>query len=374
MIKIRRHFPLIRTSPINRPGTAIITWLIVALGMTALSTAASEPPPQRLALWAVYYAWYETATGPHGRWSQWSDDKTVNPTPKPKSKAQPLIGYYDSDNPDAVRWHIRLAKAAGIEAFLVSWWGGANISGAAFEKTILPVAAEEKFKIAMCSELAQFHHDVKALARQTADVLRRIKDSPAYLHQDGKPVIYLYQVPFDPKLTPQTFAELRRGVEAEIGPVYWVMDKVTNVNDRGLNFPDEWLRIPEIPMFGFYGTFSIKRIWKYDDLAPHYTRLVRQAHAAGKKAFLPAHPGHDNSGFRPNDFFVIPRDQGSTLRGYLRAATDARADVVLLTSFNEWPETTIVEPSSSWPDPYGYLKILAEWKGIAFHQPPLPEK
>ena len=91
----------------------------------------------------------------------------------------------------------------------------------------------------------------------------------------------------------------------------------------------------------------------------------RQAHAAGKKVFLPAHPGHDNSGFRPNDFFVMPRDDGATLRGYLRAATDAGADAVLVTSFNEWPETTVVEPSSSWPDPYFYLKNLG---GVERHR------
>ena len=101
--------------------------------------------------------------------------------------------------------------------------------------------------------------------------------------------------------------------------------------------------------------------------------MVQQAHAAGKKAFLPAHPGHDNSGFRPNDFFVIPRDDGATLRGYLRAAADAGADAILLTSFNEWPETTVVEPSSSWNDPYSYLEILAEWKEVEFNPPPLPK-
>jgi hypothetical protein len=33
--------------------------------------------------------------------------------------------------------------------------------------------------------------------------------------------------------------------------------------------------------------------------------------------------------------------------GYLRAAIDAGADAILLTSFNEWPETTVAEPSSS---------------------------
>jgi hypothetical protein len=54
--------------------------------------------------------------------------------------------------------------------------------------------------------------------------------------------------------------------------------------------------------------------------------------------------------------------------------TDARADAILLTSFNEWPETTIVEPASSWSDPSLYLRILAEWKGVKFSPPPLPER
>ena len=301
-------------------STVFPQFLIALLLAPPDTVYAAENRP---GLWAVYYAWYQTADGPHGKSRMWTVDD-ANQTPR--SKAQPLIGYYDSDDPKVVRWHIRLAKAAGIDAFLVSWWGGANISGTAFEKVILPVAAEEKFKVALCSELAQFHHDVQVLARQTSDVLRKTKDSPAYLRVDGKPVVYLYQVPFAPKLTPETFGQLCRDVEAEVGPVYWIMDKVTNAGNRGLNFPDEWLKIPEIPMFGFYGTFSVKRVWKYEDLAPDYARLVQQAHAAGKKAFLPAHPGHDNSGFRPNDFFVIPRDDGGTLRGYLRAATDAGAD------------------------------------------------
>jgi len=355
-------------------SASLFAALLASLFGLAAQGAPLATATRRPALWAFYYAWYETATGPHVRWSQWSEDKTTNPAPKPKSKAQPLIGYYDSDNPEAVRWHIRSAKAAGIEAFLVSWWGAGSMSGRSFEKTILPLAARENFKVALCSELAQFHEDIKALARETADVLRRTKDSPGYLHVDGKPLIYLYQVPFAPKLTPEAFTELRRDVEAEVGAVYWIMDKVTNVNDRGLDFPEEWLGIAEIPMMGFYGTFCIKRIWTYDKLFPHYQRLVNQAHAAGKKAFLPAHPGHDNSGFRPDDFFIIPRDDGATLRGYLRAATDAGADAIVVTSFNEWPETTAVEPSSTWSDPYFYLKILAEWKGLIFHQPALPEK
>jgi hypothetical protein len=56
-----------------------------------------------------------------------------------------------------------------------------------------------------------------------------------------------------------------------------------------------------------------------------------------------------------------------------RAITDAGADVALITSFNERPEIKIVEPSSTWSDPYFYLKILAEWQGVAFTAPPLPQ-
>jgi hypothetical protein len=56
---------------------------------------------------------------------------------------------------------------------------------------------------------------------------------------------------------------------------------------------------------------------------------------------------------------------------YPRAAADARADVVLLTSSSKWPKTTLVEPFFSWQNPYVYLKNLAEWKGVVFVPPPL---
>jgi len=47
---------------------------------------------------------------------------------------------------------------------------------------------------------------------------------------------------------------------------------------------------------------------------------------------------------------------------------------VMVTSFNEWPESTVIEPSSSWSDPYQYLKILADWKGVKFVAPEEPDR
>ena len=135
--------------------------------------------------------------------------------------------------------------------------------------------------------------------------------------------------------------------------------------------PADWLTTPGVDSFAFYSTFSNFRAHDYDALAGKYCYLTKLAHDAGKKMLLPVHPGHDNSHSR-DDPYVMPLRDGQTLRDFLRAATDAGADYIMVTSWNEWPESTVVEPSSSWADPYLCLKILAEWKGIHFHPPPLP--
>ena len=73
----------------------------------------------------------------------------------------------------------------------------------------------------------------------------------------------------------------------------------------------------------------------------------------------------------PADEIKIQRSTDGKKFLQIDAIPAAQREYEVLTSFNEWPETTIVEPSSSWSDPYSYLKILAEWKGAKF-SPPTP--
>lgn len=79
----------------------IILTLLAAVLLAQSTLPAAENKP---ALWAVNYAWYQTSNTTHTKSSMW----TVDDTDKPRSKAQPLIGYYDSDNPEVVRWHVLL--------------------------------------------------------------------------------------------------------------------------------------------------------------------------------------------------------------------------------------------------------------------------
>ncbi|TSA35542.1 MAG: hypothetical protein D4R65_04350 [Verrucomicrobiaceae bacterium] len=345
-------------------------------------------------LFANYYTWYATGSGPHKTWTHWvrhpvadamnlEAKRTGQVVQRLEQKdiasvLWPLAGLYDSDNREIVRWHIRLAKAAGIDALLVDWWGPGGwqrvpgLTKSAFEDVILPIAAEEGFKVALFDEPVQFR-PLDESKQWVAEYLGKYKDNPAYLRIDGKPVYYIYQVAFEPSLTPQKFEELRTYVEGRVGPVYWIVDAISNSNDD-FRIPSQWRPVAGIDAFSFYGTFSIFREYGYKYLAERYARVVKQAHDAGKKMCLPVHPGHDNLRTGNPSHFEMPRNDGQTFRDYLHAATDAGADYVMVTSFNEWPESTVIEPSSSWKDPYQYLKILADWKGVKFKAPKEPKQ
>jgi len=375
--------------------------VLVATGNArgAAGAAATRPAGagRRAPVLAFYYGWYGTPFGPAKTWTHWgkarggplapkgTDPRRIGSAPGLRdiaSCAYPLIGPYDSRRPEVVRWHVRLAKAAGIDAFLVSWWGPGNWQKPpgqtyrAFVDALLPIAEKENFKVALCDELPQFYKDFDQVIRWTGDYLERFGKSPAYLRIDGQPVYYLYQV-WQGRMSTGDGRRLIRAVEKRVGDVYWIADKMrcrlakNSPNNRELFFPDEWLKIPEIDALGGYATFSNMRVHEPADLRLLYGRLAKQAHAAGRKVLLPVHPGLDNSKFNPKPY-VMPRRAGATLRAFLDAALAADADLIAITSFNEWPETTVIEPSLTWPDPYLYLKIIAEYTGAEWCKPPLP--
>lgn len=380
----------------RRPHTATraaAILLAVMLLVPAVGIHASEAESRPLVT-AVYYTWYTTGDGPHGTWGHWGSESESLLAPKGtdperflfppalrdiSSCAYPLIGPYDSDDPEVVRWHIRLAKAAGIDAFMVDWWGAAGwqkppgFTHDVFTDVVLPIAEEEGFKVCLFDETAQFLDDFEQVKEWTATYLAKFKDNPAYLRINGEPVYAIYQVPFAPRLTPEKATELHDYVERRVGPVYWLIDKIANgpnpiTNEDGFIIPHEWLQLDWIDAYMAYGTFSVRRVHTHEELKPLYTGMAKQAHQAGKQISLPVHPGHNNSKLQKKTY-IIPRNDGETLTGYLRAASEAGADIIHITSFNEWPETTNIEPGVTWSDPYLYLRLLAQWQHKTFVPP-----
>lgn len=278
---------------------------------------------------------------------------------------------------EVVRRHMRLARAAGIDGFLVDWWGPASGQSPAgrthdvFVKTVLPVAEEEHFPVVLLDECTQFVDDFASVRDWTVQYLQQFKDSPAWLRIDGKPAWGVYQL-WEGKLSAQQGREL---VEAAVGPVYWIVDRMrARQGETGLELftPDDWPAIPQTQCVSGYAMFSAWRMYECEELAPTHRGYVERLHAAGKRAMLPVRPGHDDRRITKEPW-VMPRDEGETLRGFWRAAWEAGADIVSITSFNEWPETTVIEPAPTWADPYQYPRIVAQLQGKEFAPPPLPD-
>ena len=363
---------------------ALLVAFVLSLLLCAMGGENDGRPPLLL---ANYYCWYHDGQHPKHPFMHWSYPSSETNElakqaqkpgePPPNSMFRPLVGFYDSADPVVAEWHVQLAKAAGIDAFLVDWWDTHNALDQNVDRGIVAAADKLGFKFALLDERAQFHLKFEDYQVMLVRALKRYKYHPAYLCIDGRPLIYLYQVATEPGLTTAEFPLLKKHVESEVVPVYWIVDKIAHDakaanagdKDREKRIPEDWLATPGVDSFAFYSTFSNFRAHEYDALVGKYRYLTKLAHDAGKKMLLPVHPGHDNSRFR-DDPYVMPRRDGQTLRDFLRAATAAGADYIMVTSWNEWPESTVIEPSSTWSDPYQYLRVIAEWRGRKFEIPP----
>ena len=369
-----------------------LTFTVPAHGVEPPSPAATVAPKKPLLL-AFYHPWYSTPWGPTGKWHKWDSFKFPERYhPEHITKAgrhdiatadYPLIGPYDTSDPEIVRWHFRLAKAAGLDGFLCSWWQiGAGDPYFAhqyelFEKVWLPVAEQEHFKIAVIDECAHYVRDYGELLSRITNSLPRYAKSPAYLRINGQPVWYIYQV-WEDWLTPELAEQYVTEAERQVGDVYWMFDKLkaTAINQAPgavLSVPPKWLAIKKIDCFGTYSLFGNWRETEPRALSLLYQGFAQYIHGAGKEVELPILPGHDNTAVNETPY-VVARKEGAVLEAFCRAVDAAKPDVAVVCSFNEWFEMTEVEPSSTWPDPYLYLKLLAQWRGKKWEVPPLPPK
>ena len=369
----------------------VLAFLSVLCLLITVGVVAAEPTNSRPLVLAFYHPWYGTPSGPAKQWSKWESfrfPKRYSPDRiRPDGKRDiaaidyPLLGAYDNSDPEVVRWHFRLAKAAGIDGFLCSWWNSRREwdqwQSGLFEKVLLPVAAEENFKIGVIDECAHYIRKYDALVQRAVTNLPRLASYPGYLKIDGQPVWFIYQV-WDDWLTAEQASRYVKTVEEKCGDVFWIFDKMKVFGtgqwpNAKMTVYADWLNLPKIDCFGTYSYVGHWRDTNASVIDALYCGFAEDVRNAGKKVQLPAIPGHNNTPVHDAPF-LFPRKNGETLKGFLAATDHAKADIVVICSWNEWLEGTTIEPSSSWQDPYLYLKTVAAWRGKEWKTPPLPPK
>jgi hypothetical protein len=195
----------------SRLTTVVLAAILVvtlphSIAAQVQKTADKQPAPTRIL--AHYMPWYEAKPySPHWGW-HWTMG-AVNPEsqkpgrPAIASHYRPMIGPYDSGDPDVLEYHALLMKLAGIDGAIFDWYGkvdfldygGIHRHSSAFADQ----AARTGLKFAVCYEDQTIPRLIegqrvkgaeRALhARREIEWLRQNWfEKPAYLKLHGRPV------------------------------------------------------------------------------------------------------------------------------------------------------------------------------------------
>jgi hypothetical protein len=329
----------------------------VLLGAIASLAVGHPPPPPAptpdappLTL-AFYYPWYGSPEGPSAHWVHWqgveTDDDGLT-TGIENSGNVPTLGPYDSLDPGVIDQHMRWAKDAGLDGLVVSWWGQGTHEDKAVP-LLLDAALEHDLLISLYIERTPDDAIGPRAAGATADELLHLTGAygvhPAFLRVRDRPVLFTY-VRMNQQLTNRGWDAVltRLRAEGDAAPLL--------IGDRP---PD-----PIRPRFDGWHTYDpMGQIFherdRHDSLAAWAEHTFADWLAQGRDTdgitCITICPGYDDRYFR-SPGVVVPRDGGATYRTLWEKALEAEPDWILITSFNEWHETSEIEPSAEHGEVY----------------------
>jgi phospholipase C len=304
----------------RRAGRVAATLLLFLV--FAPAAAAAERPDR---LFAYYYIWFDVRS-----WDRAKVD-------------YPLLGRYSSDDWDVLRTHVRWAKRAGIDGFVVSW-KSTEVLNRRLER-LAEVAAAERFKLLVIYQGLDFEREplpARRVARDL-DVFQSRYASEEAFDVFSKPLVIWSGTPKFSR------AELARVT----GPRRRRL--LILASERNL---DGYRRVADLVDGNAYYWASVNPA-TYPGYPQKLAEMGAAIHARDGLWIAPAAPGFDARLIGGTS--VVERHDGATLRTELDAAARSAPDALGLISWNEFSENTHVEPSRS----YGarYLQVVADVRG-----------
>ena len=291
----------------------LLTMLLVFLQPVRAATfLPTEDVRNPVPLMAYYYIWYNE--------NSWDRAKTD----------YPVLGRYTSDDRKVMEQHVRWAKAAGIDGFIVSWKSTPILNRRLGQ--LLEVAAANDFAIWIIYQGLDFYRrplPVKRVARDLGDFIDHYAGQPALQLYDRPVVIWSGTWKFSPKDV--------AGVAKTYRDRLYLLASERNL--RG------YLRLAGLVDGNAYYWSSVN-----PDTYPGYQakldELGRAVHKHGGFWVAPAAPGFDARLIGGTT--VVKRKGGETLRRQLNAAVHSAPDAIGLISWNEFSENSQLEPSETY--------------------------
>ncbi len=313
------------------PSPATVRLFVLAALCAVLALSASVPDVRgsevgsSCPVFAYYYIWYDQAS-----WSRAKSD-------------YPLLGRYSSDQIEVMRRHIRMAQAAGIKGFIVSWKSTPTLNRRL--RKLVRAADERNFKLGIMYQGLDFERDPLPveLVRHDLEYFTTHFASDRAFDIFGKPlVVWSGTWKFASTDVADVTSSLRRHV----------LILASEHNVRG------YRRLAGLVDGDAYYWSSVNPD-TYPDYQGKLDSLSAEVHSRGGLWIAPAAPGFDARAI--GGHVVVDRRDGATLLREVRAARASSADAIGLISWNEFSENSYVEPSRK----YGsrYIRVLASVDG-----------
>jgi hypothetical protein len=286
----------------------------------AILTFQLKPKTQKIQpmVLSFYFPWYDK------NWTE-NDRQLV--------AHKPLMGYYNSSEAQILFKHIVMAKNAGIDGFIVSWWGKNSFIDSNLIK-MLPICESLGFKFSLYLETTRSLEDLRNNLNYIETTYAR---SSSFIKIGTQPVLFIFsrlleQVPSDslPSMSPK-FALINYGYSYS--------------NLRNFSGFHEYL--PP-------GTNIV-------NIKQNYLFASQIAQQQNKLIAATVMPGYDARRIG-NSRNYIDRKNGKFYKAIWKTVLASNPDWVLITSFNEWFEDSAIESSEEYGD--FYLKLTGRYSQL----------
>ncbi len=321
--------------------------ILLAVPLVARAAAPPAAGEVRPLILAHYMAWYEGRPasprwGWHWTMNAFNPDRRIAGQPEIASHYHPLIGPYDSGDPDVLEYHALTMRLAGIDGVVVDWYGREDYLDYAKNHRnaarLQEVAGRAHLKFAVCYEDQTIPKLVEAgrlqapdrvaHAREDIDWLRRQWfGSPDYLKLDGKPVLLSFG------RSGLDDAEWQRTLNDQAGRLTYLSEHHRRPGSAAGAF--DW-PVPQVGLKAQDAFYREARAWP-TGMAVAFPRF----HDIYKEARI-----HESWG-------RIDDDAGKTFEATLERALRSGLPMVQISTWNDWGEGTVIEPSAE----FGYRDL-----------------
>jgi len=314
------------------------------------------------ALLMHYMPWYETPAV-RGQWgAHWTghngehdpDVIKENGLPDIWSKFHPLIGLYDSTDPDVLECQLLQMKLAGVNGVIVDWYGTYPTADypAIHEATKAMFEACEKFgmKFAACYEDRSLELLVNWGEISPAEIPAQLAENlkwaaaewfgaPQYFQFEGRPLL----LNFGPIYVKEKDAWSGAVDACDPRPAFFALHHLWQ--DAGADGGFSWVHTE--PFDGEPGE---------DIIVQRLTDTHNYRSPDPLKSIPSVYPGFED--VYETSLHNLGRREGRTMRETLKAAMNGPWPVVQLVTWNDYGEGTVIEPTHE--DGYAALEAVQD--------------